>query len=127
MKSMRLIHMYLGCFFAPLLILFTVTGAYQTFDLHEPHKETGYQPSSLVKSFSQIHKNQRYDITPGFRGHSTPFRILVLLMSIALVVTLILGIIMAFRMTRERCLVWLTLVVGTVLPFVLLSFGGGAR
>jgi len=30
MKKLRRVHLYLGCFFAPLLIFYVVTGWYQT-------------------------------------------------------------------------------------------------
>ena len=125
MRNMRTIHLYLGCLFAPLLIFFTITGAWQTFGLHEGRRDGGYSPPDLVKSLSSIHKDQRYAIAEGMHGHSVPFRWFVLAMSLGLLISTVLGILMAFKYTQKRRLVWIFLIVGTVLPFVLLSFGGG--
>jgi hypothetical protein len=48
-------------------------------------------------------------------------------MALGFVVTGILGVVMAFKFTRERWIVWLCLVAGFVLPVLLLYFGGGIR
>lgn len=124
MRNVRTLHLYLGCLFAPLLIFFTVSGAWQTFGLHEEQKN-GYAPPAIVQSLSAIHKDQRYDLSEEFHGHSVPFRWFVLVMSVGLFLSTLLGVFMAFKMTRKRLLVWICLLAGTVLPFFLLSFGGG--
>ncbi len=36
---MRNVHLYLGVFFAPLLIFFVVSGCWQTFDLNQARPE----------------------------------------------------------------------------------------
>ena len=52
-----------------------------------------------------------------------PFRIIVAVMAAALIITVVLGIILAFRSARSRWLVWLSLVLGIVLPALLLLVG----
>lgn len=37
MNKLRLVHFYLGVFFAPLVILFAFTGVLQVFKLHESY------------------------------------------------------------------------------------------
>ena len=59
-KVMRNIHLYLGVFFAPLLMFFLISGSWQTFDLHEASKDGSYKPPAIIKSLSQVHKNQRW-------------------------------------------------------------------
>jgi hypothetical protein len=62
--------------------------------------------------------------TAAATGYSTRgFRALVVVMSIALMTTLVLGIILAFRTSRNKWPVWLSLVLGFLLPAVLLWLG----
>ena len=44
-------------------------------------------------------------------------------MAIALIVTVVLGVVLAFRSIRQRWLVWLSLGLGIVLPIVFLLLG----
>lgn len=46
-KIARSVHLYLGCFFAPLLTIFIITGVVQIFNLHEARKN-GYKPPVVV-------------------------------------------------------------------------------
>ncbi|SNS39191.1 hypothetical protein SAMN05421770_101777 [Granulicella rosea] len=64
LKAMRLTHLYIGVFVAPAILFFALTGALQTFSLHEPGKGTPYKPAASYKPaqwiviLGQIHKNQ---------------------------------------------------------------------
>ncbi len=126
-KAMRNVHLYLGCFFAPLLILFLVTGCWQTFDLHQASKQAnGYKPPEIVKSLSQVHMSQRWssgDVRP---KPSVIFRYLIVLMSLGLLVTTVLGIVMAFKYTRPWR-VWVLLFLGLFVPFFLLWMARGFK
>jgi hypothetical protein len=113
--------------FAPLLIFFAVTGAWQTFMLHQSSK-AGYRAPRILQQLSSVHQDQRFPINSGPRGlPSIPFRWFVLAMSVGFVLTAILGIAMAFKFTRERWIVWLCLLVGILLPVLLLYIGGGIK
>jgi hypothetical protein len=119
-KAMRNVHLYLGCFFAPLLILFLITGCWQTFDLHQASKEDGgYKPSEIVKSLSQVHMNQRWTDDNRHPPPSVIFRYLIILMSLGLLITTVLGIMMAFKYTHPW-LVWACLFLGVFIPCFLL-------
>ena len=64
------------------------------------------------------------DPTAAATGYSTRgFRALVVVMSVALITTLVLGIILAFRTSRNKWPVWLSLALGLLLPAVLLWLG----
>jgi hypothetical protein len=115
-KAMRNVHLYLGVFFAPLLLFFIITGCLQTFNLHEKHKNDNYQPPQIIKTLSEVHKDQR--IGEG-RSSSKPFRYFVLLMGVGLLATTLLGIVMAFKYTASW-VVWICLVAGIILPWILL-------
>jgi hypothetical protein len=118
-KQMRSIHLYLGVFFAPLLIFFMVSGCWQTFDLdHASKKNENYKPPKIIKQLTMVHTDQSFEDSHMPKS-SIPFRWLVLLMSLGLVATTILGIIMAFKYTKVW-IVWLLIVMGIVVPVFLL-------
>jgi hypothetical protein len=51
------------------------------------------------------------------------FRVLVIVMAVALVVTLALGIVMAVRFTPKKGPVWMSLALGVVIPLLFLLLG----
>ena len=117
-KVMRNIHLYLGVFFSPLLLFFLISGVWQTFDLHEANKDGSYKPPAIIRSLSQVHKNQKWGEDKKVPS-STPFRWLIVLMSIGILVTTILGIVMAFKYTKGW-IVWVSLFLGFVIPCLML-------
>jgi len=58
LKSIRLLHLYLGIFIAPSLLFFAFTGALQTFSLHETTRGSSYKPPAWAVTLAQIHKKQ---------------------------------------------------------------------
>ena len=58
LKNSRLLHLYLGIFTAPALIFFSITGALQTFSLHETTRGSDYKPPKIIVELSQLHKKQ---------------------------------------------------------------------
>ena len=121
MKRIRRIHLYLGCFFAPLLVFYVATGWYQTVN---PDRRKGVADSNdLISRLNRVHVEQ-YFPTESASWYSTYlFRGLIVLMAMALITTVILGIILAFRTSRNKWPVWLSLALGVVLPIVLLWLG----
>ena len=81
-----------------MLILFAVTGAVQMFGIKIP-------------VLTEAH-------TKGYG--SLPFMLLASLMGLSVVITAILGIIMAFRFGESRKNVWAALIFGTVVPILLM-------
>ncbi len=119
MRRVRKAHLYLGLMFAPLLIFFAVTGAWQTFTLHERKGPNAPRPSRWLVVPSEVHKGQRLTARPEV-GPSIPFRWFVLLMAGGLVITSMLGVYMAFKYSRNKLVLGLTLFSGVILPIVLL-------
>jgi hypothetical protein len=58
LKAVRLIHLYLGVFIAPMLLFFAFTGFVQTFSLHETLKGREYTPPAILVKLGQFHKKQ---------------------------------------------------------------------
>ena len=121
MRNLRTLHLYLGCLFAPALIFFIVTGCWQTFRLNDAKKDGSYRPPALVKLLSEVHIHQRAVI--GAQHSSSLFRAFVLAMAGFLLVTIAIGIRLAFHTARRRWVVWLCLLGGTLLPGLFLWLG----
>ena len=113
---MRKLHLYLSCAVAPLLLFFIITGSWQTFMLHRGTKDGTYRPPAIVAQLSAVHTRQSLPAGEGASTKKAPFRIIVVLMSVGLVLTISIGVIMAFRVSQRKRPVWLTLAVGAVIP-----------
>lgn len=120
MKFLRRLHTYLGVFFAPLLLFYIATGWYQTVTIQR-NKSSG-QPADWVSNLSQVHVDQIYPTERGAENGYSPtlYRALVVLMSISLILTIGLGIFLAFRSNRRHLPVWLSLAFGVLLPILFL-------
>jgi hypothetical protein len=119
MKRIRQLHFYLGVFFAPLIILFALSGALQTFRLQETPKGSTYTPPAWIVKLADIHKDQRAAHEPG-RGRSLPLQWFVVIMSLGLISTSLLGIYMAFKYNRDKRLIIGLIILGFVIPIGLL-------
>ena len=118
-KVMRNIHLYLGVFFAPLLMFFLISGSWQSFHLNDAGKTGNYKPPAIIKSLSSVHTEQKW-----VEGKNVPssvsFKWLVVFMSVGLLVTTLLGILMAFKYTKGW-IVWLCLLMGVLVPVFFLT------
>jgi hypothetical protein len=121
MKALRRIHLYLGCFFAPLLLFFIGTGWYQT--VNTQRTKTVGERMDWVSRLTSVHVDQVYPTETATRYSPQLFQILVVVMSISLIVTLLLGIVLAFRSSRKQWPVWLSLALGILLPALFLWLG----
>ena len=121
MQLWREIHLYLGCLFAPILIFFAVTGAWQLYRWNDNTKN-GYTAPPALKMMSAIHKDQNL----GGKKHSvyTPLRSFMFLSAAGLVLTTALGIFMAFRCARNVFAPILCLGAGIIIPVAILLIYG---
>ena len=127
MKTLRKIHLYLGCVFAPLLIFFAVSGAWQTFMLHHALKDGSYSPPAWIAALSEVHQHQRWPGNGVDAPSSILLRCVIALMSCGLIVTTVLGVIMAFKAANRAWLIWFCLISGFAVPVFLLLLGRGFR
>ena len=76
-----------------------------------------------ASGLSRVHVEQYYpsESATGYRTYF--FRLLVVLMAIALITSVVLGIILALRTSRNKWLVWLMISLGIVLPVIVLWLG----
>jgi hypothetical protein len=120
MRKLRLLHLYLGSLFGPLLVVFAISGAWQVFRFNDAKKDGSYKPAKAITLFTDIHKDQ---VLPGVsrrKGEAAVMRYFALGASFGLVVTTTLGIVMAYRLSRRPALVTLLLFSGIALRAALL-------
>jgi hypothetical protein len=70
LKVSRKIHLYTGIFIAPALLFFSITGALQTFNLHESTTGSRYAPPRWIVVLGQLHKKQTTEV-PARRARPT--------------------------------------------------------
>ena len=118
MRKLRLLHLYLGSLFGPLLVVFAVSGAWQVFRFNDAKKDGSYKPPAIITTFSDIHKDS---VLPGVpRRRAKGMQFFALGAAAGLTLTTILGIVMAYRLSRRPVLVTLLLVTGVAAPVALL-------
>ncbi|MBT3344533.1 MAG: hypothetical protein HN712_20350 [Gemmatimonadetes bacterium] len=120
LARLRRLHLYLGVALAPLVLFFALTGMWQTLHLHENSKDGSYQAPRVLSVLSDVHEHQR---AGNDAGRSSAFAAIVVLTSLGLMATTILGILMAFRFAQQTSLVWILLTAGVVIPLFLLGSG----
>lgn len=122
MKTLRDVHLYLGCLFAPLLMYFSISGAWQVFRFNDlPRK--GEPPSlsrSVLHALSNPHTHSTLPTLDPKVSESMAFGWLSIVMALGITATALLGILLALRYTRKRTIVWVCLVSGAVGPVMFL-------
>lgn len=151
LKSFRQLHRWTGLFIAPSLLFFALTGALQTFSLHETSAGSDYKPAHWIMTLAQIHKNQTDVIpvrkpklaekpakadkpadaavaaapapppVPKWKMH-TPLKVFFVVVALGLFSSTLTGIFMAYRYGGSKVVVTVLLVAGTIVPLVLLKF-----
>ena len=121
MKLLRRLHLFLGCFFAPLLLFYVATGWYQTVTLRR-NKVPG-EAEDWLGRLRSVHVDQIYPADSANAYSPLLFRVVVVAMAVALIATVVLGIVLAFRSIRQRWLVCLSLGLGIALPVLCLWLG----
>jgi hypothetical protein len=125
-QTLRRWHLYLGCFFSPLLIYFTVSGAWQLFRYNNIPK--GQQPTALNSALHEASKPHTGATLPGEdprAAKSVCFNFFALLMALGMVTTSVIGILLALKMSRRRSVAVICLVLGTLFPIALLFVRSG--
>lgn len=125
MKLLRRLHLYLGCFFAPLLLFYLLTGWYQT--LNPNRLKSPSEAETLLQKFRVVHSDQIFPSENELDKPSSPkkYQALVVVMSIASTVMILIGLVLAFKTLRSKWPVWVSLTLGVVLPAFLLWLGQG--
>jgi ABC-type nitrate/sulfonate/bicarbonate transport system permease component len=118
MVFLRRLHLYLGCLFAPALIFFAVSGSWQLYRLQDSAKDGSYVAPRPLQVLSAVHTNSH--LPPKRASEYTPLRTFSLAAAVGLVVTTLLGVVMAFRLSQSFMAPVLCLTAGIAMPAVLL-------
>jgi hypothetical protein len=112
-NKLRSIHLYLGCIFAPMIIFFSLSGVWLEF---------GIQRYPWIHYLSAIHTGR----TPKSEAHYPSSLVLqgfVILMGVSLILTVILGIVLAFKYGCGR-MTLACLLAGILIPLALILVFG---
>lgn len=135
----RRLHLYLGCFFTPMLLFYILTGWYQTVNENRlkgaGEAQTLLQKARLVHTESIIpaHVSQtemdNYDISKGrpviSASRPATFKWLAIVMCVMATVAIALGLILSFKTMKNKRLVAGILLAGCLLPYLMLKLGQG--
>jgi hypothetical protein len=145
LKVVRQIHLYIGIFISPAILFFALTGALQTFSLHETTRGSDYKPPTWIVTLAQLHKKQTTTVPvrkprpapdapkPDKRADAAipaapqtpekshlPMKIFFLLVAIGLFISTLTGIYMSYKFTRNRLVITALLIAGIIVPLILL-------
>ncbi len=135
----RYTHLYFGVFISPALLFFAITGALQTFSLHETTRGSSYKPPAWIATLAQVHKKQNTTVPvrklqpppasaepagnkpqPTANAPKTknalPLKLFFLLVSVGLFTSTVSGIYMSYRYVRNKPLISSLLIAGTLIP-----------
>lgn len=146
LKAIRILHRYIGLFFALTILFFAITGGLQIFGLHETARGSSYVPPNILVHLSQLHKNGTLYLPPRKAAppnlakpdrarldgpkpetpkpaqaapppNSLPVKIFFASTALALVVSTCTGL-MGWTYARRKSAVLLTIAAGVVLPVI---------
>ena len=117
-KRLRALHTWLGVFFSPLLLLFIVTGWWQTFATDET-KDHGAANAFLAR-LSDIHTDDYFKHHAGAPHASAHFKLLVGAMAACLIATILLGVVLACQAPRKARWALLAFGLGVLVPALIL-------
>jgi hypothetical protein len=123
MRKLRELHLYLGCLFAPLILYFSLSGAWQLYRLNmlpKDHPETASAFRVFLHEASKPHTHSTLPGRDSKTDQSQVFNAFALVMAVGLVMTTLLGLVLAWQMLRIRRLVVICVAAGVILPIVLI-------
>lgn len=131
MKLLRRLHLYLGCFFAPLLVLYIGSGWY--FIQFEARQKSDTEAITFVQKLYWVHTKQYYPRqteaanTPGIITQSAYdtrlFRWLIYGLVAGVTMTIALGVVLAFQTLKNKGPIWISLALGIIIPILFLWLG----
>jgi len=135
-KLFRRVHLHLGMFITPLLLMFLVSGFY--FVLNPARQKTDDEAQNIWQKLYWVHTEQYLPrgvsevIDPAaedqpkaitvYEGNPKYFKFFVYTMVVAAVGTMLLGIVLAFRASKEKWPFLITFSAGILIPLLVLWF-----
>jgi len=145
LKVIRQFHRYVGLFFAPTILFFSITGGLQMFSFHETSRGSSYVPPAILMHLAQLHKKGTLDIPaakmaqkaaakadsaktgiakaetkdPASSRNPIAMKLFFAATALALALSTITGIVMCWKFSRRKSLVLVILFLGMVIPVLL--------
>jgi len=131
-KLIRKTHLYLGLVFAPLIILFALSGFFIVNGLDKSNKDGSYTTPEFIQYTTRVHKyisrcifkdSKSYEKmlnSEELQDNCYIFKYSVIAMSIGLVITILMGIFLAFKYSRNKIILSACLLIGCALPTIIL-------
>ena len=114
----RRTHLYLGVFFAPLLLMFIITGWWQTMVSSDDQEKDGGFLHELAKKFSNVHTSAEWP-RAGRHDYLWAMKWFIVALCVALICSILLGLFLSWQTTKPKWKVILAFVLGIVIPAVL--------
>lgn len=95
-----------------------MTGSWQIFNWHQSTKDRSYVAPRALAILSVIHKDAH--IPPTERSSPAPVRYFMFAAALGLVTTSLVGVIMAYRFSRQPLVATICLAIGILVPAGLL-------
>jgi hypothetical protein len=122
LQRVRLIHTWLGVFFSPLLLMFVITGWWQTFMPDDDDQRGKGFLNSILLRFSTIHTDNYFPHPGGGHHASELFKFLVAGMALSLILTILLGLALACQSGKRFGWIAAAFVLGILIPALALYF-----
>ncbi len=119
-QRLRQIHLFLGVFFSPLLLLFIATGWWQTFITDDDRDRGTF--NSIMGKFSSIHTDSYFPRNGAAHHPSEIFKILVAAMAVGLMISILIGLALACQSRKKLLLAGISFFLGILVPVVILYF-----
>ncbi len=116
---MRRLHAFLSIFFTPLLLLFILTGAWQMMVPEEEREKPG-MIRKLAEDLSTVHTDGYFPKAGAVDPSTAGFKFLTAGLCVALVVSIVLGLVLAWNSPRNRWWSVVALVLGVLVPALIL-------
>ncbi|MBN8709348.1 MAG: hypothetical protein BGO12_08305 [Verrucomicrobia bacterium 61-8] len=116
---LRRTHTFLSLFFAPLLLLFIATGCWQML-LPEDYREENTPVRKFLEKLSTIHTDGYFPRAGEADPSTIAFRVLVGAMGVCLLVTILLGLWLAWKQSGRKHWALLAIGLGVVIPIAIL-------
>jgi len=113
-RNLVRLHRYAGLLSAPLILFFAISGIWQEFRLNESRKNGSYTAPKSLQEMSDFHKAEGLE-----KPKALPFKYAISAAALILILGVLLGLIVAFRLTRPVWLAVVLLFLGTAIPLML--------
>lgn len=117
----RKIHTFLGTFFAPLLLMFVLTGWWQTVGAGDKDDDGGGTFTLLMGKLSRVHTDSYWPPQADDSHSDAWFKALVIALCVALTVSIVSGLFLAWKSSRKKWPLFLALALGVLIPVLLLG------